>query len=166
MALNDDIARIAEQERALIFSSFDENVAFRLGTWLREYALSNGWGIAIDIRSFDRPFFYAATAGASADNAGWARRKTNVVKHFQKSSYRVGLEFQARGMSIEERGDLPAADYAAKGGAFPIRVAGAGVIGAVAISGLPQRLDHETVVAALCALLGHDPAPLALDPEE
>jgi uncharacterized protein (UPF0303 family) len=48
---------------------------------------------------------------------------------------------------------LDPALYAAHGGAFPIRVAGAGVIGVVAVSGLPQREDHALVVTALTQFL-------------
>jgi uncharacterized protein (UPF0303 family) len=54
--------------------------------------------------------------------------------------------------SLEARG-LPNADYAGHGGSFPIRVQNAGLIGAVTVSGLPQRVDHESVVEALCAEL-------------
>ena len=44
-----------------------------------------------------------------------------------------------------------------------LTVAGVGVIGAVAVSGLPQRDDHEMVVEALAELAGVPPAALALD---
>jgi uncharacterized protein (UPF0303 family) len=41
-------------------------------------------------------------------------------------------------------------------------VAGAGVIGSVAVSGMPQRDDHQLVVEALCAVLGQDFGALLL----
>ncbi len=44
---------------------------------------------------------------------------------------------------------LDVADYALAGGGFPIRVSGAGVIGAVIVSGLPQR----GITISSCALL-------------
>jgi uncharacterized protein (UPF0303 family) len=39
--------------------------------------------------------------------------------------------------------------FAAHGGAAPIRVAGAGVVGVVTVSGLVQADDHALVVEAL-----------------
>ena len=52
------------------------------------------------------------------------------------------------------------------GGGFPVTVKGAGVIGVIAVSGLPERQDHGVVVAALCDHLGIDRKALALPPEE
>jgi uncharacterized protein (UPF0303 family) len=49
--------------------------------------------------------------------------------------------------------------YAAHGGAFPITLAGAGPIGTVAVSGLPQGEDHDLVVAALESYLNAPPTP-------
>jgi uncharacterized protein (UPF0303 family) len=39
------------------------------------------------------------------------------------------------------------------------------VIGSVAVSGLPQRDDHELVVEAICLALNRDYASLALPKE-
>lgn len=166
MGLKEDIERIRTQEEVLTFAAFDENTAFQLGARLHTLATESTWSLTIDIRRFERPLFFAATPGATAENVDWIRRKFNVLKHFGKSSYRVGLETREKGTTLEARSGLPLADYAPNGGAFPIRVAGAGVIGAVIVSGLPQRQDHETVVAVLCETLGLDYADLALGPED
>ena len=40
------------------------------------------------------------------------------------------------------------------GGSFPLHVAGVGCVGAVTVSGLPQRDDHALVVEALAATCG------------
>jgi uncharacterized protein (UPF0303 family) len=68
-------------------------------------------------------------------------------------------------VTLGEKYGLPAAEFASHGGAFPLSVAGAGVIGSVAVSGLPQREDHQLVVEALCAVLGQDFGALALTRE-
>jgi uncharacterized protein (UPF0303 family) len=68
--------------------------------------------------------------------------------------------------TLLERYGLPVAEYAAAGGSFPLHVEGAGIVGAVTVSGLPQRDDHELVVEALCAMLGKDYAALKLGPEQ
>jgi uncharacterized protein (UPF0303 family) len=44
--------------------------------------------------------------------------------------------------------------YAAHGGAFPVNVRGVGVVGTVAVSGLPQLEDHALVVEVLAEFLG------------
>ena len=155
-----DLAKIIEQEKVLIFRSFDEEMAFRLGSCLRDLALVGQLPINIDIRLWDRPLFYAALPGSRASNSDWARRKINAVRHFLKPSYRLFLE---NGDDVPPpRHGLAVSEFVFAGGAFPIRVEHAGVIGAVAISGLPSRDDHNTVVAALVELLGVDGATLAL----
>ncbi len=165
MPAADDIARIIEQEETLVFPAFDEAVAWSLGSRLRDMALERGLAINIDIRSWDRPLFYAALPCSTASNQDWARRKINTVRHFQKASYRVFLE-QGGEQIVPARHGLPVDQFVLAGGGFPIRVAGvAGPIGAVAISGLPSRTDHATVVEALAAHLGVDPAGLALAAE-
>jgi uncharacterized protein (UPF0303 family) len=155
----DDLAAIAVQERELHFSRFDEDAAWRLGSRLHALAVSRTLVLAIDVRRFGQPLFYAALAGSTPDNAEWIRRKSNLVARFHRSSYAVGLDM---GASLFEKYGLPLADFAAHGGSFPIRVHGAGIIGCVTVSGLPQRADHELAVEALCAELGMDFTKLAL----
>ena len=73
-----------------------------------------------------------------------------MVSRLYRSSYAVGLALKARNITLQEKYALPATDYASHGGAFPIALAGTGVIGAVTVSGLAQRDDHELVVETLC----------------
>jgi uncharacterized protein (UPF0303 family) len=48
-----------------------------------------------------------------------------------------------------ERYSVDPAEFAAHGGAFPVRVRGVGLVGTVAVSGLPQEEDHRLVVTIL-----------------
>ena len=165
MSIESDLALVAVQEKTLRFERFDEGTAWRLGSRLRELAHAEGMPVVIDVRRFGQPLFYCALAGSVPDNVEWVRRKGNVVARFYRSSYHVGLELRQAQSSLEDRFGLSASDYAAHGGAFPLIVAGAGVIGSVTVSGLPQRTDHVLVVEALAQLLGQDPAALRLPTE-
>ncbi|MFB9947282.1 heme-degrading domain-containing protein [Rhizobium puerariae] len=163
MALEDDIAKIAEQEKALVFDRFDLTTAWDLGSLLRHMAVERGLGVAIDVRLHSMPAFHAALPGTSADNEGWVRRKRNLVLRFFQSSYAIGRKLAQLEATVEEKYGLSFADYAAHGGSFPINVAGVGCIGAVTVSGLPQREDHNLVVEALARMLGKDISILRLD---
>lgn len=166
MAIADDLALIARQEKELVFSSFDDARAWAVGSRLRELAVSAKYpALVIDVRRFGHPLFYATVGASLPDHAEWIRRKSNVVARFYRSSYALSLEMQQKKTTLTERYGLPLADYASHGGSFPLRVAGAGVIGSITVSGLPQRDDHNLVVEALCDLLGHEYATLKLHPE-
>ncbi len=104
--------------------------------------------------------------GSTPDNAEWVRRKGNIVVRFHRSSYAIGLELKRTNSTLAEKFELPSADYASHGGSFPLKVAGAGIIGSVTVSGLPQRADHELVVEVLCELLGRDGLDFALPSQE
>lgn len=165
MGLSEDLERIALQERELTLPRLDALVAWELGSRLRALALERGLSLVVDVRRFGQPLFYAALEGTTPDNPEWVRRKINVVTRFHRSSYGVGLRMKAKNETLLEREGLPVADYAAAGGSFPLNVAGAGVVGCVTVSGLPQRADHELVVEALCAFLGRAYVDLKLEAE-
>lgn len=158
---SESLERIALQERRLVFPSFNEETAWRLGSRLRTLAIERDLTVVIDVRRPAQPLFYAALPGTTPDHAEWIRRKSNVTFRFHRASYALGLEMQLKQSSLEARG-LPVSDYASHGGSFPVRVQNAGFVGAVTVSGLPQRADHELVVEALCAELEQDYRSLAL----
>jgi uncharacterized protein (UPF0303 family) len=162
MNLSRDLEVIVKQERELVFPEFDENIAWKLGSRLRELASARRLPVAIEVRRFGQPLFYCALNGSTPDNAEWVRRKGNVVARFHRSSYAIGLGLKETNSTLAEKYELSSADYASHGGSFPLIVAGAGIIGSVTVSGLPQRADHELVVEAVCAELGRDFPEFAL----
>ena len=165
MPITDDITAIARQEKELILPAFDNDTAWRIGVTLRELALSRNQKIVADIRRFGSPhqqLFYTAFPGTTPDNQRWVQRKVNVVARFHRSSYSLGLYLQQNNMTFGDRYNLPEADYAAHGGCFPIIVSNAGIIGAVTVSGLTQREDHNLAVEGLCIELRRDHNSLRL----
>ncbi len=162
MSNQSDIAKIIEQEQRLVFNSFGEEDAFAIGCALKKRADEAKLGIVIDVALWDRKLFYHACPGTTADNEDWVRRKINLVRRFHKSSYRMGLELAESGKTLADR-NLASVDYAAHGGCFPIRVKGAGIIGTVTVSGLPQRQDHIIVVEELARHLKISLSGIELD---
>jgi len=106
VALSDDLDAIRVQEQQLQFSRFDEDIAWQLGTRVRDLALLRQFGVVIDVRRFGQPLFYCALAGTSPDNPEWVRRKSNVVARFHRSSYAIGLELQQSGGTLLEKHGL------------------------------------------------------------
>ncbi len=165
MSLESDIAQITKQEEALRFSAFSEADAWALGSLMREAAVARGLPFVIDIRIGNRPLFYTALPGSTPENPDWVRRKVNTVYRFHKSSYRVGREYSLKGSVFDASRGLNPMEFASAGGGFPIHVVGTGVVGAVTVSGIPQREDHGFVAEMLCTYLKVDYRPLELPPE-
>ncbi len=165
MSLETEIAAVIKQEDALKFKSFNEADAWKLGQQMHQAATKAGHPFLIEIRLASRQLFVSALSGTSADNSEWVRRKANSVMRFQKSTYRLGREVALRGGGFDISRGIDTMTYAEHGGGFPINIIGTGVVGAVVVSGIPQRQDHEFVVEQLAIFLGHDPDALKLPAE-
>lgn len=165
MSLESDIARLTLQEERLRFASFGEADAWALGSQMRAAADQRRIPFVIDVRIGNRPLFFTALPGSTPENPDWIRRKVNTVLRFHKSSYRVGREYELRGMKLDQSRGVDPLDFVAAGGGFPIHIVGTGVVGAVTVSGVPQRDDHNFVVEMLCAYLKVPYGEVALGPE-
>ncbi|WP_181360477.1 heme-degrading domain-containing protein [Variovorax sp. WS11] len=163
MGTEQDIERMAEQERRLCFARFDNAAAWELGIRIKALCESRSLALAIEVRLMRETVFFYAMQGTSPENADWVRRKRNTVELAQSSSYAVGRALELEGLSLEQKMGLPLRDYATHGGGFPIRVDGIGAVGAVTISGAPQREDHAIVVTVLAELCGIPLREVALD---
>ncbi|MFH8619105.1 heme-degrading domain-containing protein [Streptomyces sp. NPDC017979] len=143
------VDELTAQEQRLTLPRFTHTDAWALGNLLVEMARLRDAPVAIDIRRGRQQLFHVALPGSSADNDAWIDRKRRVVERYGESSLLVGTRHRERGTTFEQSARLAPDRYAAHGGSFPIAVEGAGVIGAVTVSGLPQLADHALVVEAL-----------------
>src|SRR5688572_5921133 len=110
MAREDDLRIIELQEREIVFDRFDDERAFRLGATAFELALRAKLGVAIDIRLWNRPLFFAALPGSHGNNPDWARRKINTVGRYLKSTYRLVLEQKKADQYFGPEANLPPSD--------------------------------------------------------
>jgi uncharacterized protein (UPF0303 family) len=147
-------AELAVQEAELVLQRFTNEDAIALGLALLEVARAESLPVVIDVRRGDQVLFHAALPGTAATNDAWVERKVRVVRLVGTSSLRAGAEAAAAGSTFEERQRVDPLLYAAHGGAFPLVVRDAGLVGVVTVSGLPQVEDHALVVRVLREFVG------------
>jgi uncharacterized protein (UPF0303 family) len=144
---------LAAQEKELQFHAFSSDTALALGLKVIELAQARQHAITVNITVNGKVLFHHAMQGATADQADWIRRKSNVVTRFGRASYAIGIDHKRRGVAFDQLRHLDPQQYAAFGGAFPVTLRDTGIVGTVTVSGLPQAEDHALVVAALRAVL-------------
>ncbi|GAB2815727.1 heme-degrading domain-containing protein [Alpinimonas psychrophila] len=142
------VAELEEQDRELRFVAFGYDDAWALGNDIVTLAREAKHPAAVAIFFGEQRVFHAALSGASVNNDSWLERKVRTVRRFNESSYLVGRRFALSGQKFETDAKVDPLLYAAHGGAFPLRV-GDLQVGVVAVSGLPQEVDHAIIVAAL-----------------
>lgn len=140
------LTELQEQEDLLQFTRFTHQDSYDLGQALVEAARRIAAPVAIDITRSGQQLFHASLAGATADNDSWILRKGRVVTRFGHSSLYMGQLCRDKGTTFQDKFGLPLARFAAHGGAFPLTIKDVGVIGVIAVSGLPQVQDHRLVV--------------------
>jgi uncharacterized protein (UPF0303 family) len=137
------------EEADLALARFDYETAWELGSAMRRMAAEANLPVAIEITHHGAVVFSTLLPGATPDNIVWTRRKRAVVEHFQHSSLYMRLLCEKNGVDFATRYRLSPGDYAASGGGVPIQVAGVGLVGVAAVSGLPDVDDHALVISAL-----------------
>lgn len=143
------LEELLAQEKRLQFNQFDTEAGLHIGLWTVDYARENDLPIVVDIWHGEHQLFHASLPGTNAGNDGWATRKARLVNKLKHSSFYFVQLLKSEGTTMEEKWQLSKDEYAAAGGCFPIIVAGEGIVGTIAISGLPQEDDHALAVQAL-----------------
>ncbi|CDZ98580.1 Domain of unknown function DUF336 [Phaffia rhodozyma] len=146
-------SELAEQEKSLVLSSFDSNVAFEIGTRIRSHIQStfpNKPQVIIQITadtSTQLYFFATVGQGTLPDNAHWAERKRKSVCRWKTSTASLRIKYKD---GMPEKYGTFEAEYATHGGGFPLRVKGVEpLVGVVIVSGLAQEEDHQSIVDVL-----------------
>ncbi|KAI9735708.1 MAG: hypothetical protein M1818_006316 [Claussenomyces sp. TS43310] len=148
---------ILEEEAHLVFPDFNADVAWELGSTLRQRLRDLTplpASISISLANSNRVLFQAVSRpGAVPDNEVWVLRKRATVLRWGHSTWYFSRKFDSDEQLFAAKNGLSpeaAARYAIHGGAVPVFVAGVeGVVGVVVVSGLKQAQDHQVVVEAM-----------------
>ena len=144
---------LVREEDELWLPTLTEDTAWQLGTAAVEAARERALPVSIGLWRGEHQLFHCGLQGSTRDNDEWLRRKGRVVLRFERSSLAMARLCHEEGVTLWEEFALPPSRYAAAGGAVPLRVRGAGVVGWFGVSGLPQLDDHRFVVDVLTAHL-------------
>lgn len=145
---------LAQEESEIVLPALTEKVAYDLGRRAADAAWDEALPVVVGIWRGEHQLFHCALPGSTRDNDEWLQRKGRVVRRFERSSLYMGQLCRDADTTLTDKFLLPADEYAAHGGAVPLRVAEAGVVGWMGVSGLPQLDDHRFVVRMLMAHLG------------
>ncbi len=166
MSIEQDMEKVALQEKKLQFKQFDAETAWTIGSALKAAAEKRHVSVAIDIQLNGHSVFSYAMAGTTPDNGDWIRRKRNLVLRFRRSSYSLRLKDELAEANSGSKMDLDEREYAPHGGCFPLTIAGTGCVGTITVSGLPGREDHGLIIAVLQDYLHLQGEDLALGAEQ
>jgi uncharacterized protein (UPF0303 family) len=157
---------LSEHRKPLTLPRFDAQTARSLGEIVANIASRRALPVAVSVVRTGGPLYFCALEESCGDSAASNRRKQNTVLRFGKSSLEVGVTFAGKGWTLSSRG-MAAEEYSLCGGGVPLYVANAGVVGALAVSGLGGPADHELAMEALHWHVGMLPiqgAPYACTP--
>lgn len=141
--------KIATIEQAYTFSTFDANIAFKLGMFYLNQAQKDNLPIVVDISSNDLVFFHFANTGSTTNNEHFIQRKKNTVMRFYHSTWWVSHKVKHDVQAMHEKYGTNNQDFSLLYGGWPIIVQGLGVIGSICISGLTQEQDNQLIMDGL-----------------
>ncbi|KAJ3124019.1 hypothetical protein HK098_001450 [Nowakowskiella sp. JEL0407] len=146
------LAELQQHEKDCVFPSFSASTALKLGLKIISSCPPDR-AISVSISKNSQLLFYHSMDGTTPDNADWIRRKNNTVNRFHCSSYRFGRGLKFAGDSLAKFG-ASETEYCTHGGGFPLIVQGAGVVGVIIVSGLPEHEDHMLAVKCIKECIG------------
>lgn len=148
-----NLEKVKMQEENLVFTHFSNEDALEIGLFIIEAAKKIKKPVAVNIVKNRQTIFHYAMDGTSPDQDAWIKKKANVVLRHHHSSYYMRLYNELKNRSYYEFYSVSPSEYAVHGGAFPIKIEGAGVIGVITVSGLAQEEDHDMIVGAITTFL-------------
>ena len=145
----EDVKILEEQEKALVFESFDNEDALKVGLKIIELQKEYDRGIAVRIvrESDGLVMFQHVMKDKNERNSRYAEGKHNAIKEYGHSSAWVNVSAKTAGFELKE-GVLPS------GGAFPVYLEDGTLAASVLVSGLHEGKDHELIVRAISEVTG------------
>ena len=139
----EDLKMLEQQEKDLSLNEFSSEIAYEIGSIIKETALEYDLpvGIRITRESDGLAVFQYMMDAKKERNIEYMEGKRTTVKVTGHSSAWAYVKSRINA-------DMPDGDYLLSGGAFPLYVGG-NLEAVVAVSGLHEGKDHELIVRSL-----------------
>lgn len=147
--MSEEMNQVLEEEKQLTFKSFNAKKAFQIGEKIARAAIEQNSQVCVEIMINGKVVFHFASDQCIPDNDRWLKRKMNTVLYFHHATKYMHLKLQGDATLLSNKYGLKGSNYAIVPGGFPILVENAGVIGAIAVSGMLPEDDHQCVVQTL-----------------
>lgn len=156
----EELLQILEmQEEILQFTHFTNADAWELGNLIIQEARRRETPVVLKIRlNNSQTVFQYDSDGTTRYMEEQAEKKIRTVQMLEKSSLRLHMMLRQDEETLESMG-LDPAEYSSLGGAFPIRMEEAGVIGVIAATGENHVTDHDLLVKCISRYLHIDEVP-------
>ncbi|MBQ9881362.1 MAG: heme-binding protein [Synergistes sp.] len=143
-----DIETLRRQDAELVFKTFNQDDAVALACKILASAEDKGITACVIVELAGFQVARIFPEGTSEFNELWMNKKLKTAKMMGKSTLLLWAEMDAMGMK-RKASFSPDGELALCGGGFPIKVEGCGVIGAVAVSGPGDTIEHDLIAEAM-----------------
>jgi len=135
-------AQLALEAQTLVLPSLTQAEAIEIGEIAVGLGRDRALPIAIEVRLGEWIVFHVSLPGSTAENDWWMARKARVVMAKATSTMFERVAAEEAGINWYEHNGLSEELHAVHGGGIALNITGAGMVGILLISGLPQVQDH------------------------
>jgi len=146
-------AGLALEAQTLTLPSLSQGEAIEIGEIAVAIGRDRKLPIAVEVRMGGWIVFHASLPGSTPDNDLWIARKARVTMATGNSTIYERVLAEEQGIDWYVSKGLPEESHAIHGGSLPLNVTGAGLVGILLVSGLPQIQDHLLGVEAITEFL-------------
>ena len=144
-------AELNSEAESLLLDSLTLSEAVTIGQFATELADIKKLPVSIEVRMGSWCIYHISLEGASQGHDSWIDRKCAVVEHSKNASLLELVVCEEQGESWYEKNGLNENDYAANGGAIPLKLRDSTLVGVLIVSGLAGPDDHRLAVASVKA---------------
>jgi len=146
-------SELIAEAQSLTLASLTLHDAVSIGQGTARLAELKKLPVSIEVRIGSWCVYHISLDGASQGHDSWIDRKSAVVEHSKNASLLELVLCEEQNISWYEKNGLNENEFAANGGAIPLKLHNSTLAGVLIVSGLAGPDDHGLAVAGLQSFL-------------